>query len=41
MPSELSKYIQDFIRPHKPVTENIKEIYEYCKKVILKILCTL
>ena len=29
MPSELSKYIQDFIRPHKPVTENIKEIYEY------------
>ena len=29
MPSELSKYIQDFIRPHKPVTEDIKVIYEY------------
>ena len=29
MPSELSKYIQDFIRPYKPVTEDIIEIYDY------------
>ena len=29
MPSELSKYIQDFIRPYKPVTEDIKIIYQY------------
>lgn len=30
MPSELSKYIQDFIRPiAKPVTEVVGEIYNY------------
>jgi hypothetical protein len=29
MPSELSKYIQDFIRPHKPLTQDIDVIYNY------------
>jgi hypothetical protein len=29
MPSELSKYIQDFIRPHKPTTQDIDVIYDY------------
>ena len=29
MPLELSKYIQDFIRPYKPVTDDVKEIYDY------------
>lgn len=29
MPEELSKYIQDFIRPIKPKTELIGEIYNY------------
>ena len=29
MPEELSKYIQDFIRPVKPKTELIGEIYNY------------
>jgi hypothetical protein len=29
MPLELSKYIQDYIRPRKPVTEDINVIYDY------------
>ena len=29
MPEELSKYIQDYIRPNKPKTELIGEIYNY------------
>lgn len=29
MPLELSKYIQDYIRPRKPVTEDMNIIYDY------------
>lgn len=29
MPSVLSEYIQDFIRPRKPVTDDIEVIYDY------------
>ena len=29
MPSEVSKYIQDFIRPRKPFTDEIDVIYDY------------